>query len=126
MYEELIRNLTYTIEKHKNDFTGFGQTVIADMATDCKRAIEALTAENAAKNAEIERLESALFYAQTQRDELKDYCDGLSYSHQSLSADLARVTAERDAALQCIHNIDDAISRGKLVFGQWSGQREAD
>ena len=49
---------------------------------------------------------------------------------RQLRADLARVTAERDAAVECIYNIEDDLDRGndndwaRGHISEWSGQQE--
>lgn len=49
---------------------------------------------------------------------------------RQLRADLARVTAERDAAVECIYNIEDDLDRGndndwaREHISEWSGQQE--
>ena len=39
-YDEIMRNLEYTIREHKDKFVGTFETNIYDMARDCKRYIE--------------------------------------------------------------------------------------
>ncbi len=39
-YDEIMRNLEYTIKEHKDKFVGTFETNIYDMARDCKRYIE--------------------------------------------------------------------------------------
>lgn len=47
-----------------------------------------------------------------------------------LREELARVTAERDAAVECIYNIEDDLDRGndndwaREHISEWSGQQE--
>ena len=43
----------------------------------------------------------------------------------ALTAQLAAVTEERDAAVQCIHNIKDALGRGEVLLAYLRGPQGA-
>ena len=104
MYEELIRRL-------KNAAGGPEGIKMAYEAAD---AITALQTENAEKDKKIERLEIELRYKQSECDShYGDFCEA--------KATLSRVEAERDAAVQCMHNDKQALTDGELVLDSLRG-----
>ena len=57
-------------------------------------------------------------------------CIDAATAIETLRADLDRVTAERDAAVECIYNIEDDLDRGsdndwaRAHIAEWENQKE--
>lgn len=87
-------------------------------------ALESLTAQNAAKDAEIERLKNSNEVLRAERDELhKNNC--------GLRADRDRLQAELDAAKKCIYDVQTYLDLGSAKYiaatiKQWRGKENGD
>lgn len=86
-----------------------GKDLKRGVALDAATALSALQAENEKLRAELEQVERCIEIVENQRDQMK---------------------RERDAAIDCIYKIEDALDRGndndwaREHISEWESQKE--
>ena len=96
---------------------------IPRMTTDDATALSTLQAENSRLRAELEyEREHAIAYY--------DECEQWEVENERLRAELEKVMRERDAAVDCIYQIEDDLDRGsdndwaREHISEWESQKE--
>ena len=102
------------IERLKHDYHGYStvennpEETFHDMV-ECLTALSTLQAENEQLRAELEQVKRCIEIVENQRDQMK---------------------RERDAAIDCIYKIEDALDRGndndwtREHISEWESQKE--
>ena len=96
---------------------------VQDALRDAATAIETLRTENVKLQYEAERQRRSA-------DDMRHLCENAERAYTKAQADLARVTAERDAAVECIYKIEDDLERGndndwaREHISEWENREE--
>lgn len=95
----------------------------ATLLTDAADALSTLQAENSQLRADLE-------YEREHANAYHEECGQWEAENEKLRAELERVKAERDAAVDCIYQIEDDLDRGsdndwaREHISEWESRKE--